>query len=179
MFDQSTTLVFLRIGGFFHHYVDWSKTQRTEFDSSHFLECSMSTKTINILVELPHHTIVFFLRSWLKICSLSHHRGNWSSHTASRKRQQFDSRGWESFAMAFSRVILCPKLLTPNSFSSDFLRSGKCIPWMSFSLKVSLYCDISIESSQLQTSVQSQSNTAFSIWGFLKEIRHKKRTLAQ
>ena len=92
-----------------------------------------------------------------------------TAHTVFRLSQQFDSNGWDSFAMAFTSVILCPRLLTPSSFSSGFVRSGRCAPWMSFSLNVSLYWDIFMESSQLHTSSQSQSSTGLSKNASLKE----------
>lgn len=69
--------------------------------------------------------------------------------------------------MAFSSVIRCPKLFTPNSLSSAFDNSGRCEPWMSFSRNVSLYWDIFMESSQLQTSSHPQSRTGFSKKGSL------------
>lgn len=71
--------------------------------------------------------------------------------------------------MAVSRVILCPRLLTPSSRSSAFVSSGRWIPWMSLSLKVSLYWAMFMESNQPHTSSQSQSNTGFSKNGCLKD----------
>ena len=77
--------------------------------------------------------------------------------------------------MAFSRVILCPRLLTPSSRSSAFVSSGRWIPWMSLSLKVSLYWAMFMESNQPHTSSQSHSNTGFSKNGCLKDnIIHSK-----
>ena len=71
--------------------------------------------------------------------------------------------------MAFSIVILCPRLLIPSSRSSALVSSGRWTPRMSFSTKVLLYCVMFIESNQSHTSSQLHSNTGLSRNDSLKQ----------